>query len=78
LHVASTYTNKFAKTQVQNLDEFGRSIPAPEKFPRGMAALAKKVKDLGLKFGLWTIRGVHKDAAARKLKVKGTEYTVDQ
>jgi hypothetical protein len=43
-----------------------------------MAELAKKVNTLGLKFGLWTIRGVHKDAVAKKLKVKGTEFTIDQ
>ena len=31
---------------------------------------------MGLKFGLWTIRGVHVDAVARRLPVKGMEqYT---
>jgi hypothetical protein len=66
------------KIKVQHLDEYGRAIPAPDRYPGGMPALAKKVNDLGLKFGLWTIRGVHKDAVAKKLKVKGTQYTIDQ
>ena len=37
-----------------------------------------KVKALGLKLGLWTIRGAHVDAVAAKLPVKGTKYTIDQ
>ena len=43
-----------------------------------MAALAATLKRKGLKLGLWTIRGVHKDAVAKKLRIKGTNYTVDQ
>ena len=41
--------------------------------------LRRRLRNQGLKFGLWTIRGVHKDAVASKLPVKGMEqYTVDQ
>ncbi len=44
-----------------------------------MRALAEKIHGMGLKFGLWTIRGVHADAVARRLPVKGMEqYTLDQ
>ena len=58
--------------------QYGRAVPAPDRYPDGMAALANEVAELGLKFGLWTIRGVHKDAVAKKLRVKGTAYTIDE
>lgn len=61
----------------QNLDACGRPIPAPERYAN-MTALAERVHAKGLKLGLWTIRGAHKDAVARKLPIKGTTYTVDQ
>ena len=61
----------------QNLDEWGRPIPAPERY-KDMKALADKLHARGLKIGLWTIRGAHVDAVARKLPIKGTKYTIDQ
>jgi hypothetical protein len=61
----------------QNLDEYGRPIPASERF-QDMKKLADNVHAKGLKFGLWTIRGAHIDAVTQKLKVKGTNYTIDQ
>lgn len=30
------------------------------------------------KFGVWVIKGVYKGAAAAKLPIKGTQYTLDQ
>ena len=67
------------KNKQQHLDEFGRPLPDPERYPSGMAFIASELHARGLKFGLWTIRGVHIDAVAKKLKVKGMEqYTVDQ
>jgi len=56
---------------VQTLDEFGRQLPCPERYPNGMKALAEKIHSLGLKFGLWTIRGIHEDSVSKNLKVKG-------
>ena len=64
---------------IQNLDGYGRPVPAPERFPDGLRDIAIGVRALGLRFGLWHIRGIHKDAAARRLPVKGMEqYTLDQ
>jgi hypothetical protein len=49
-------------------------MPAPERFPPGsMAAAAAVAKSLGVKFGLWIIRGVHVEAVRRRLPVKGAE-----
>ena len=57
---------------VQHLDAWGRPAPAPERFPPGsMAAAAAVAKSLGIKFGLWIIRGVHVSAVAQRLPVKG-------
>ena len=66
-------------SSVQHLDAWGRPTPAPERFPPGsMAAAAALARSLGLRFGLWIIRGVHADAVARKLPIKGAEgYTCD-
>ena len=65
-------------TYVQNLDGFGRPVPAPERFPAGLRDIAIGVRALGLRFGLWHIRGIHVDAARAKLPVKGAEqYTLD-
>ena len=56
---------------VQLLDENGLPVPDPTRFPHGMKALAAEVHGLGLKFGLWNIRGVHQDAVAKNLRIKG-------
>jgi hypothetical protein len=64
---------------VQNLDAWGRPVAAPERFPDGLKGIAAGVRALGLKFGLWHIRGIHVSAAARRLPVKGMEqYTLDE
>ena len=67
-------------TAMQNLDGYGRPVPAPERFPGdSMLQIATYASTLGLRFGLWAIRGVHVDAVARKLPIKGMEqYTLDQ
>lgn len=65
---------------LQNLDAWGRPVPAPDRlspdiFRRASAAGAA----LGMRVGLWHIRGIHVSAAARRLPVKGMEqYTLDQ
>jgi alpha-galactosidase len=63
-----------------HLDEYGLPIPAPERFsPGSMKEASVTASTLGLKFGLWHIRGIHSSAAAMKLPVKGMEqYTLDQ
>ena len=59
------------------LDQFGRPMPDLSRFPKGMKDLAKEIHKRGLKFGLWNIRGVHVNAVAQKLLIKGTNYTFD-
>lgn len=62
----------------EHLDAWGRPVAAPERY-QDMRALSNYVKSRGLKFGLWTIRGIHEEAANRKLPVKGMEhFTLDE
>lgn len=65
------------------LDEYGRYLPAVNRFPsaaggKGFKPLADYVHGKGLKFGIHIMRGVPKEAVARKLPIKGTSVTADQ
>jgi len=62
------------------MDEFGRLIPAANKFPgaangQGFKPLADYVHSQGLKFGLHLMRGIPRQAVAAKTPIKGTTYT---
>jgi len=64
----------------QLMDEYGRLIPAPNKFPssaggKGFKPLADYVHSLGLRFGLHIMRGIPVQAAERKLPVLGSNET---
>eukprot|EP00040_Diaphanoeca_grandis_P034016 m.209383 g.209383 ORF g.209383 m.209383 type:complete len:283 (-) comp33036_c0_seq13:1101-1949(-) len=45
---------------------------------RSLKPFASFLNSNGLRLGLWTWRGVHKAAVLHKLKVKGTNYTIDE
>ncbi len=65
------------------LDEYGRYLPAVNRFPsaaggKGFKPLADYVHGKGLKFGIHIMRGVPKEAVAKKLPIKGTSITADQ
>ncbi len=65
------------------LDEYGRYLPAVNRFPsaaggKGFKPLADYVHGKGLKFGIHIMRGVPKEAVAKKLPIKGTSVTADQ
>ncbi len=59
------------------LDEFGRLIPDPARFPSaangaGFGPLAAYVHGLGLKFGIHIMRGIPRWAVEQNLPVKGS------
>lgn len=65
------------------IDEYGRYMPAVNRFPsaangKGFKALADYIHSKGLKFGIHIMRGIPREAVARKLPVKGTGVTADQ
>jgi len=60
------------------MDEYGRLLPDPRKFPssvdgQGFKPLADYVHSLGLKFGIHLMRGIARQAVWADSKVKGTE-----
>ena len=61
------------------MDEFGRLLPAPNKFPSsvdgaGFKPLADYVHAKGLKFGIHLMRGIPRQAVQQNTPVKGTNY----
>jgi len=64
------------------MDEWGRLLPAPNRFPSaangaGFKPLADFVHGLGLKFGIHMMRGVPRQAADRNLPILDTKYRAD-
>lgn len=70
-------------TQDYILDEYGRYLPSPTRFPScmvdgkniGFKALADKIHAMGLKFGIHIMRGVPKSVVGSSYKLKGSEST---
>jgi len=61
------------------IDEFGRCIPAPNRFPSatndaGFKPLADKIHALGLKFGIHIMRGIPRKAVAANLPIAGSNF----
>jgi len=60
-----------------SIDEFGRLLPDPVKFPssingKGFKPLADYIHSLGLKFGVHLLRGIPWQAADNNMTIKGT------
>ena len=62
-------------TQDYVLDEYGRYLPSPTRFPSGFKAMADEIHDMGLKFGIHIMRGVPKSVVGSSYKLKGSEDT---
>ncbi len=61
-------------------DEFGRLLPAPDRFPSaanglGFKPLADKLHSMGLKFGIHVMRGIPRQAVLANTKIFGGEYS---
>jgi hypothetical protein len=54
------------------MDEYGRLLPDPTKFPSGFKALGDYVHSLGLKFGIHIMRGIPRQAVWANTKILGT------
>jgi alpha-galactosidase len=68
-----------SKNSQYELDEYGRYIPAHNRFPSaaagaGFKPLADYVHSLGLKFGIHILRGIPKQAVAKNLPVEGSQF----
>lgn len=64
------------------LDENGRFIPVPARFPSALEAgkntgfeqIAKSIHSKGLKFGIHVIRGIPRESVLRNLPIEGTAF----
>ena len=60
------------------MDEFGRYVPVPARFPSAknfsFRPLANYLHSLGLKFGLHIIRGIPREAVTRNLPIAGSNF----
>ena len=69
--------------QGPNVDKFGRWVVRTDRFPSGphgesgIAAVARYVHHLGLKFGIYVTPGISKQAVAKNTKILGTKFTAD-
>ena len=64
------------------MDEFGRLMPCPDKFPSsaggaGFKPLADQLHAMGLKFGIHIMRGIPRLAAHLHMPLLGTDHTAD-
>ncbi len=59
-----------------HVDSFGRDAANITKFPNGMAAVAKYVHSLGLKFGIYLVPGIPKAAVTANTAILGTNLHV--
>ncbi|HEU5078013.1 MAG TPA: Melibiase subfamily [Opitutaceae bacterium] len=69
----------YRKDAKLTLDEFGRLLPALNKFPSakngaGFKPLADYVHGKGLKFGIHLMRGIPRQAVAQNTPIKGTSH----
>lgn len=73
----------YRKNAKLSMDEFGRLLPATNRFPGaanggGFKALADYVHSEGLKFGIHLMRGIPRQAVAENCPIKGaTEHAAD-
>jgi hypothetical protein len=65
------------------MDQYSRLLPAVNRFPsaadgHGFQALAEYVHNLGLKFGIHMMRGIHRQAVHQDTPILGTTATARQ
>ncbi len=63
-----------AKHKGLGLESFGMCVVNPERFPNGIKVLINHAHKKGLKFGVWMMRGISKEAVKQNLPIPGTKY----
>lgn len=76
-------THEYEPFSELTMDEYGRLLPAENRFPSaaggmGFVPLARKIHEMGLKFGIHIMRGLPRMAAHRHLPIQGSSYGCDQ
>lgn len=62
------------KHQDLELETFGVFVVHPEYFPNGIKVLIDYAHQKGLKFGVWIMRGISREAVKQNLRIPGTSY----
>jgi alpha-galactosidase len=76
------HTTQYRRGAVLEMDNSGRLLPAPNRFPltketRSFKPLADKLHAMGLKFGLHLMRGIPRQAVDQNVLILGTEMLKD-
>lgn len=56
------------------LESFGLCVVHQTRFPNGIKVLADYAHEKGLKFGVWLMRGIPREAVKQNLPIPGTQY----
>ena len=81
--LAGTEEGEYRPFAALCLDEYGRQIPAENRFPssaggKGFGPIADEIHARGLKFGIPILRGIPRQAVHAHLPVLGTGVTADK
>lgn len=62
------------------MDEYSRLIPSEKRFPsaaggKGFSEIARRIHEMGLKFGIHMMRGIPRQAVHADTPIKGTDVT---
>ena len=73
-------SHQYHKFTELEMDEYSRLVPAVNRFPsaakgKGFGPIAKKIHDMGLKFGIHIMRGIPRQAVHHNTKILGTDKT---
>jgi alpha-galactosidase len=68
---------EYRKDAELTMDEYGRLLPAPNRFPSaanggGFKALADQIHRMGMKFGIHVMRGIPRQAVRKNTPILGT------
>ncbi|MBE0677155.1 MAG: glycoside hydrolase family 27 protein [Bacteroidales bacterium] len=76
--ISQKWEGDSAYSPVMTMDEYGRLLPSPNRFPsaangKGFKELADYVHSKGMKFGIHIIRGIPRQAVAEGIQIMGTD-----
>ena len=72
------HTDQYRRFAALEMDEYGRLLPAPNRFPstkdtRSFKPIADKIHDMGLKLGVHLMRGIPRQAVDQNVPILGTD-----
>ena len=76
---AAAHDRNGVKDGPLTMDEYGRLLPAPNRFPsagdgKGFETLSNKIHALGLKFGIHVMRGIPRQAVKANTPIEGSGF----